>query len=65
MSKSLTKKPWESTTLWGAVAVVVVSGAKLLGYEIGEATGWATAIVTLIGGVVAVIGRVKAIKKIG
>lgn len=59
------KRPWLSSTLWGAVAVVAVSGAKLLGYDIGDADGWATSVVALLGGVLAIYGRVTAVKKIG
>lgn len=59
------KKPWMSSTIWGAVAVVAVSGAKLFGYDIGEADGWATSVVALLGGVLAIYGRITAIKKIG
>lgn len=62
---NLIKKPWLSSTLWGAATVVAVSGAKLLGYDIGDADGWATSLVALLGGVLAIYGRIKAIKKIG
>lgn len=59
-----TKKPWMSKTVWGAVAVVAVSVAQIAGYEIGDADGWTEGIITLIGGVVTIYGRVKAVKKI-
>jgi uncharacterized membrane protein YhaH (DUF805 family) len=55
---------WQSRTLWGAVSLVAVSLAQAFGYDIGDANGWTSVVLTLIGGVVTVVGRVKAVKRI-
>jgi hypothetical protein len=59
------KSPWASKTIWGAVAVVAVAVAQVAGIELGDADKWAESIALLIGAVLAIYGRVKAVKKIG
>lgn len=58
------KPMWASTGVWGAVSVLAVSVASLAGYNIGDAGGWATGIVTLLGAGLSLWGRIKASKKI-
>lgn len=59
------KSVWASKTVWGSLAVVAVAVAQIAGFDIGAADGWAEGIVALVGGVIAIYGRVKAVKKIG
>lgn len=59
-----------SKTIWGAVIAVLPAVAGLFGYTVtgGDATdaaGHANAIVTAIGGLLAIYGRVTATKRIG
>ena len=59
------EKPfWMSKTLWGAVALVAVGVGQAAGYSLGEAPGWAEAVVSVLAGVWTLIGRAKAVKKI-
>lgn len=58
------KSAWASKTIWGSVAVVAVAVAQIAGYDIGDAEGWTAGIVSLAGGVLAIYGRIKAVKKI-
>ena len=60
------KKPWMSRGFWGAVAVIVVAGANQFGYEVDAKTFEDTMFnaVSAGAGVVALIGRVLATKKI-
>ena len=58
-------KPWYlSKGVMGALAVVVATAAQMAGYEIGDPASWTTELLILSGAVVAIIGRVKAVKKI-
>jgi hypothetical protein len=59
------KSAWASKTIWGSVMVVAVAGAKMLGYDLGDADQWADELVILIGATIAIYGRVTAVKKIG
>ena len=64
------KSIFASKTFWGAVLAVAGGIAGIWGYTITPedqqylVEGGAT-VVTLVGGVIAVIGRMKASKKIG
>jgi len=59
------QKPWYlSKGVMGAVFVVGATIAQILGYEIGAPESWTTEALILIGAVVAIIGRVKAVKRI-
>ena len=72
-----TKPAAASGTIWGGVAAtvsglvaVVAALANLSGYEVSEAdvaalTVALTGIVSTIGGVMAILGRVRATKRIG
>jgi hypothetical protein len=59
------KSVWASKAVWGSLMVIIVAVAQIAGYDIGAADGWAEGIVGLIGGALAMYGRVKAVKKIG
>ena len=59
------KKPWYlSKGIIGAIVVVGATIAQILGYEIGAPESWATEILILNGAALAIIGRIKAVKKI-
>lgn len=55
----------QSKTIWGAILSLVSVGLTAAHIDLGPVDGWAEAIVGLVGGVLAVYGRVKAVKKIG
>lgn len=55
---------WESKTIWGVVIQVTALITYQLGYDIGDQGMWVNAIVGAIGSIIAVIGRIKAVKKI-
>lgn len=59
------KKVWESKTLWGVVATVANPVAKKFGYDLGDFNAWIPDILLLGGAVLAIYGRLKAVKKIG
>ena len=54
-----------SKTIWGAILVMVSTGLRLTGIDIGDSGPWVENITTLVGAALAVYGRVKAVKKIG
>ena len=54
-----------SKTFWGAVLSFGSILAMKSGYNIGDSDGWAIALSGLAGSVIAVYGRIKAVKKIG
>jgi len=58
-------KPWfMSKSLWGAVVVIVAAAAKVYGVDVGDEQGWLVDLMILNGGIFALYGRVKAVKKI-
>lgn len=59
-----TKSAITSVTIWGAVISILASVAKAAGFDIGGTDGLAESVVAVIGGVVAIYGRVRATKKI-
>jgi hypothetical protein len=59
-----TKALWASKTVWGSVAVLIVAITQVLGYDIGDASGWTDGIIAIIGSGLAIYGRIKAVKKI-
>ncbi len=62
---SLNTKSWfVSKTIWGVIIQLIALGTYQLGYDIGEQGMWVNAIVGLIGAVLTIIGRIKAVKKI-
>jgi len=58
------KALWASKTVWGSVAVLIVAISQVLGYDIGDASGWTEGIVAVLGSAFAIYGRIKAVKKI-
>jgi hypothetical protein len=64
-------KPWyASSGVWGGVIAVLAAVLGLLGYSIGAEdqvalAGYVATIGSVVGGLLAIIGRVRASKKIG
>lgn len=64
-------KPWwQSKTLWGAIVAIASSVFGLAGLEFGEAdaevlTGLLTSLGVALGGIIAIVGRLKAKSRIG
>jgi len=55
----------QSKTVWGAGLAVVATLAQLAGYDIGDTNFLAEQIVAVIGGLLAIYGRVTAVTKLG
>jgi hypothetical protein len=59
-------KPWwQSKTLWGAIVTIVSSALGLAGFELGDMdaealTGLLTSLGAALGGIIAIVGRLKA-----
>ncbi len=53
-----------SKTVWGAIIAIGATIAKMTGFDIGDTEGLVNDIVVLVGAVIAMYGRVKAVKKI-
>ncbi|MCZ4288021.1 hypothetical protein [Hoeflea alexandrii] len=64
-------KPWwQSKTLWGAIVAIASSVFGLAGLELGDAdaetlTGLLTSLGVVLGGIIAIVGRLKAKSRIG
>jgi hypothetical protein len=64
-------KPWwKSKTLWGAIVTIGSAALGLAGLELGEAeaealTGFLTSLGAAIGGIIAIVGRLRAKSRIG
>ena len=61
---------WQSKTLWGAIVTIASSILGLAGLELGGAdaetlTGLLTSLGAAIGGIIAIVGRLKAKSRIG
>jgi hypothetical protein len=61
---------WASKAVWGGVIAVVASLLGIWGYSVTPAdqasiVELVTSVVAAIGGVIAIVGRVMATKKIG
>lgn len=64
-----TKSFLASTTVWGGLVAVAAAGLGFLGYTFGEADqaqviDWASSLAGMAGGFVAIVGRVRASKRI-
>ncbi|MGH6719627.1 MAG: hypothetical protein ACREER_09945 [Alphaproteobacteria bacterium] len=64
-----TKSFLASTTIWGGLVAMIAAGLGFLGYSFAEAdqaqvVEWATSLAGMIGGLIAVVGRVRASKRI-
>lgn len=55
----------QSKTVWGVIVMVLATLTPRLGLDIGDQTGLVTDITALIGAILAIYGRVKAVKKVG
>ena len=55
----------QSKTVWGAAIAVLATLAQILGYELGDTNGLAEQVVAVIGGLLAIYGRVTAVAKLG
>ncbi len=60
-----TKSIWLSKTIWGVIIQLIAVGTMSLGYDIGDQGMMVNAIVGAIGAILAIVGRIKAVKKIG
>ncbi|MGJ8570608.1 MAG: hypothetical protein ACSHXI_07905 [Hoeflea sp.] len=64
-------KPWwQSRTLWGAIVTIASATLGLLGSDIAETdrealTGLLTSLGAALGGLIAIVGRLKAKNRIG
>lgn len=67
MSMADAKPWWQSATIISALTVVVSQAAALVGYTLdaGQLYDIATNAVGLVAGVIAILGRVRAIQPIG
>lgn len=54
-----------SKTIWGAIIAIIGAILSAFHLDSGALAGSDGEIVTLIGSVLAIIGRIKAVKKIG
>jgi hypothetical protein len=54
----------ESKTIWGALIAIVATISQLFGWDLGNTDGLAEQLTALIGGAVAIVGRIKAVKRI-
>ena len=55
----------QSKTVWGAAIAVLATLAQILGYDLGDTNGLAEQVVAVIGGLLAIYGRVTAVTKLG
>lgn len=58
------KSAVQSKTMWGAVLALVATAAKIAGYDIGDPSLYVNDIVTLVGVVFAMYGRVTATSRV-
>lgn len=55
----------QSKTVWGSLIAVLATLAQIAGYDIGDTGGLAEQIVAVIGGLIAIYGRITAVAKLG
>jgi len=55
----------QSKTVWGVIVMVLATLTPRLGLDIGDQTGLVADITALIGAILAIYGRIKAVKKVG
>ncbi len=60
-----TKSALTSKTVIGSIVSVVASISLVLGFDIGDTNGLIEQISAVIGGLLAIYGRVTAVKRIG
>jgi len=64
-----TKSFLASTTIWGGLVAMTAAGLGFLGYAFGaedqaQVVEWATGLAGMAGGLIAIVGRVRASKRI-
>jgi LytS/YehU family sensor histidine kinase len=59
------KSIFASKTFWGAIVAVIAGVAALFKIDLGDQEALATVIASLVGAIIAIYGRIKAVKKIG
>lgn len=60
-----TKNLITSKTFWGAIVMIASVTSTYFKVDLGDQTEWINSISGVVGSVLAIIGRVKAVKKIG
>ena len=63
----MTEKPWyKSKTIWGSIVAVLALAAGAFGYEVGPEAQEeiVTAVIGVVGGALAIYGRIKAVDKV-
>lgn len=55
----------QSKTVWGAGLAVLATLAQLAGYDLGDTNGLAEQLVAVVGGLIAIYGRITAVTKLG
>lgn len=55
----------QSKTVWGAGLAVLATLAQIAGYDLGDTNGLAEQIVAVVGGLLAIYGRITAVAAIG
>lgn len=55
----------QSKTVWGAALAVLATLAQIAGYDLGDTNGLAEQIVAVIGGLLAIYGRITAVAALG
>ena len=55
----------QSKTVWGAAIAVIATLAQIAGYDLGDTNGLVEQIVAVIGGALAIYGRITAVAAIG
>lgn len=54
----------QSRTVWGALLAITATISQLFGWDLGDTNGLAEQVTALVGGAVAIFGRIKAVKRI-
>lgn len=54
----------QSTGVWGALIAIAATVSSIAGWDIGDTNGLAEQIVAIVGGVIAIYGRITAVKRI-
>lgn len=58
-------KPWYlSETILGSLLVIVSTSLRVSGYELGDLPGWSADLSALIGAILAIHGRIRAVTRI-
>lgn len=60
-----TKSALTSVTIWGAIISILASVARAAGFDVGDTNGLAESVVAVLGGLMAIYGRIRATTRIG